>query len=260
MNVSNAATNTAPVANADLFLYVANLTRTINAPGLLRNDTDAQNNALAAQFVAGSLLNGGTLTCATAASPSICADGSFRYIRTTGNNNVSFSYRASDGLLLSEPAAGATVNLRVNTAPTTVGDNCSYDRSASTVTQPTRCTVLQTRVVRMNVVANDYDRNNPNSPNTLNNPTDGIGQTVVPGSMLITAVGSGVDVLANSTCGQGALGTAPGAAATIFNNCDGTLTVTMTATNTQNIVYSYRVGDDLGTQSNARQVTLSSAP
>ncbi len=35
---------------------------------------------------------------------------------------------------------------------------------------------------------------------------------------------------------------------------------TMTATNTQNVVYSYRVSDDLGAQSSARQVTLSSAP
>jgi hypothetical protein len=100
----------------------------------------------------------------------------------------------------------------------------------------------------------------PRSPNTLNNPTDGLGQTVVPGSMLITAVGSGVDVLANPACAQAALGASPGAAATIANNCDGTLMVTMTASNTQNIVYSYRVRDDLGAQSGARQVTLSSVP
>ncbi len=258
VTVNNGTANTAPLANADLFLYAPNVTRSVSAPGVLRNDTDAENNSLAAQFVAGSLVNGGTLTCATAASPSLCADGSFSYFRATGNNSVSFGYRASDGSLSS--AAAATVNLRVNTAPTTVGDNCSYGRGANSVTQPTRCTVTAPRTVWMKVVANDYDRNHPNSPNTLNNPTDGIGQTVVAASMLVTAVGSGVDVLANPACGQSALGTAPGVRATIANHCDGTVTVTMTATNTQNIVFSYRVRDDLGTRSSARQVTLSSAP
>ncbi len=258
VTVNNGAANTAPVANADLFLYVPNVTRTINAPGLLRNDSDAEGNPLAAQFVAGSLVNGGTLTCLALASPSVCADGSFSYLRATGNNNVSFGYRASDGAFSS--AAAATVNLRVNTAPTTVADNCSYTRSTNTVTQPTRCTIAAARTVRMNVVANDYDRNHPNSPNTLNNPTDGVGQTVVAGSMRITVVGSGVDVLANPACGQTALGTVPGTRATLTNNCDGTLTATMTASNTRNVVYSYRVSDDLGAQSSARQVTLSSVP
>ena len=52
------------------------------------------------------------------------------------------------------------------------------------MTQPARCTVTATRVVRMDVVLNDTDANV-----TTNAPTDGIGKTVVPGTMVITAAG-----------------------------------------------------------------------
>jgi hypothetical protein len=103
----------------------------------------------------------------------------------------------------------------------------------------------------MNVVLNDTDANV-----TTNAPTDGIGKTVRPETMVVTVAGTGVTVNANAACGQGSLGT--GTNATIDNNCDGTLTVTMSAANTSNIIYSYRVKDDLDAQSSARSVTLSS--
>ena len=252
-NIATATTQTAPtapIAVNDTVLYLANVVRTVNAPGplgigVLANDTQAENLPLTAQLVAGSLSGGGTLNLAS--------NGSFTYLRTTGSNTVSFRYRASAGSVLSQPATGATVNLRVDAAPTAAADNCSYDRSANTVTQPTRCTVTGTRVVRMNVVLNDTDANV-----TTNAPTDGIGKTVVPSTMVLTIAGTGVTVNANAACGQGALGT--GTNATIVNNCDGTLTVTMSATNTSNITYSYRVSDDLGAQSAVRAVTLSSVP
>ena len=252
-NIATATTQTVPIAVNDTFLYRANVLRTVNAPGplgvgVLANDTQAGNLTLTAQLVTGSLLGGGTLNLAS--------NGSFTYLRATGSNTVSFRYRASDGSALSEPATGATVNLRVDAAPTTVADNCSYDRSADTVTQPTRCSVpvTGTRTVKMNVVLNDTDSNV-----TTNAPTDGIGKTVVPGTMVVTVAGTGVRVN-DAACGQAALGTVPGTNATIVNNCDGTLTVTMTALNTSNITYSYRVSDDLGAQSTARAVTLSSVP
>jgi VCBS repeat-containing protein len=255
INTVNVAANTAPVANTDLFLYRANVTRTVNVPGTLGNDRDAENDPLTAKYVAGSLASGGTLTCPSSASTGICPDGSFSYFRALGSNYVSFRYRTSDGLLLSAPSFGATVSLRVDAAPVAVDDNCSYDRSANTVTQPARCTVMGFRTVLMNVAANDTDSNR-----TTNVPTDGVGKTVVPGSMLITAVGSGVNVLANTACGQGAQGIAPGTRATITNNCDGTVSVAMAAANSLSIGYSYRVSDDLGAQSGTRQVTLSSMP
>ncbi|MGZ8217517.1 Ig-like domain-containing protein [Methylomagnum sp.] len=254
-----APVNQPPVAVGDVFLYRANVARAVNPPGLLRNDTDPELNPLAARFVAGSLANGGTLTCPPTASPSLCPNGSFTYFRATGNNNVSFRYRADDGAALSEPATGATVSLRVDAAPTAVGDNCVYDRSANSVTQPTRCTVTALRTVRMNLAANDTDPNDPSLANASPKPTDGAGARVVPGTLLVTVAGTGVTVGANPACGQGALGTSA-TRAVIANHCDGSVTVTMTAGNTQNIGYSYRVSDDLGAPSAALGVTLSSVP
>ncbi len=200
-----------PTAVNDTFLYSAGVLRTVNAPGplglgVLANDTHPGNLPLTAQLVTGSLSGGGTLNLAS--------DGSFNYLRAPGSNTVSFRYRANDGSALSDPATGATVNMLVNAVPTTFGDNCLYDRSAISVTQPARCTVTGPRIVRMNVVLNDTDANV-----TTNAPTDGIGKTVVPSTMIITVAGAGVTVNANAACGQGALGT--GTNATIVNNCDG---------------------------------------
>jgi hypothetical protein len=212
---------------------------------VLANDTHPENLSLTAQLVPGSLTGGGTLNLAV--------DGSFTYLRTSNSNTVSFRYRANDASALSEPATGATVNMRVDAAPTTSADDCSYDRSANTVTQPARCTVTGSWVVLMNVVLNDTDSNV-----TTDAPTDGVGKTVVPSTMVVTAAGTGVSVTKNVACGQPALG--KGSNATIYNNCDGTLTVTMSAANTSNITYSYSVSDDLGAPSSARSVTLSSVP
>ena len=248
--VATATTQTAPTpptAVADTFLFRATILRTVNYAGplnlgVLANDTPT-NQPLAAVAV-GTLPTGVTLA-------------SNGVVTVNRSANTTFNYRASDGTLLSLPTTGALVTLRLDAAPTTVGDNCSYDRSANTVTQPTRCTVTGTLgnppVVQMNVVLNDTDANV-----TTNAPTDGVGKTVVPSTMVITVAGTGVTVNANAACGQSALGT--GTNATIVNNCDGTLTVTMSATNTSNITYSYRVSDDLGAQSAARAVTLSSVP
>ncbi len=247
-NIVTWITQIAPIAVNDTFLYRANVLRTVNLTGslglgVLANDLHPGNLPLTAQLVAGSLSGGGALN--------LLANGSLTYLRSTGSNTVSFRYRAGDGIALSEPTTGATVNMRVDVAPTTVSDNCSYDRSANTVTQPTRCTVTDVRVVRMNVVLNDTDANV-----TTNTPTDGIGKTVISNTMVVTVVGAGVTVNANAACGQVMLGT--GTNATIDNNCDGTLTVTMSAANAANINYSYRVSDDLGAQSAVRPVTLSS--
>jgi|CXWL01.1.fsa_nt_gi VCBS repeat-containing protein len=258
-NLSNSATatitviaNTAPTANGDTFLFRPNVLRTVNVAGplgsgVLMNDTDAENNALTAQYVAASLSGGGTLNFNT--------NGSFTYTKTTTASS-SFRYLANDGILLSLPATGTTVNLRADAAPTTVADNCLYTISSNTATVPARCIVLANKIIKMKVALNDTDSNT-----VTNIPSDGIGKTVVVNSAVITAVGSGVNVLANAQCGQVARGTAPGARGTIINNCDGTVTVTVAIGNNVNaIAYSYKVSDDLGAQSSARSVTLSVQP
>jgi serine protease AprX len=248
----NVIPNTAPTANSDTFLYRPNVVRSVNVAGslglgVLMNDTDAEDNALSAQYVASSLSGGGTL--------SLNANGSFTYIKAT-SANTSFRYRANDGILLSLPATGTTVNLRADAPPTTVADNCVYDISDNGATAPDRCAVLTNRTIRMAVTLNDTD------PNKVTNiPTDGIGSNVVPNSTIVASVGTGINVLANSQCGQAALGIVPAARGTITNNCDGTVTVTVASGNNLNAIgYSYRVSDDLRAQSSLRAVTLSVKP
>jgi|GEM_PF-385685 VCBS repeat-containing protein len=238
------ATNTAPVAvNDTSFLYRQNVLRTVNYAGplglgVLANDTDAENQALSAQVVTNPAA--GTLTLNSA--------GSFTYLRN-GTGNTTFTYRANDGQGVNNLSNNATVTMRTDAAPTANADNCLYDVSAQTVTQPARCSVTAPRVVRVNVALNDTDSNV-----TTNIPTDGVGKTVVPGSAVITAVGAvGVDVVA-SAC-QAAIPAGVGIArGTITNNCDGTVTIAIAAANTNSTIsYTYRIGDDLGALSNARQ-------
>ena len=107
------STNTAPVAANDTYSVNAGATLNVPAPGVLSNDTDAQNNQLTAVLVSGPA--SGTLT--------LNANGSFTYVAPatvpTGGS-ASFTYRASDGSLNSNTA---TVTITVNsTAPPAAGE------------------------------------------------------------------------------------------------------------------------------------------
>jgi VCBS repeat-containing protein len=257
-NLSNVATvsidvqgvtNTPPVAvNDTSFLYRQNVLRTVNYAGplglgVLANDSDGENQPLSAQVVTNPA--SGTLV--------MNSNGSFTYLRN-GTGNAAFTYRANDGQGVNNLSNTATVTMRTDAAPTAIGDNCAYDVSAQTVTQPARCSVNAAKVVTVNVALNDTDANT-----TTNVPTDGVGDAVVPGTAVMTAAGTGVNVAA-SAC-QAAIGAAPGARGTIVNNCDGTFTVTIAAANNSNSVsYSYRISDDLGAQSGVRGNTLTVQP
>src|SRR5207253_2177840 len=110
----------APVATNDSYSLNNNATLTVNAPGVLSNDTDADGNPLTAVATTGpnSLIvgpNHGTLT--------FNADGSFTYVpRLFFNGTDSFTYRAFDGVFFSNVATvNITVNA-VNVAPKAFGD------------------------------------------------------------------------------------------------------------------------------------------
>jgi Bacterial cadherin-like domain len=66
--------NVAPVAAGDTYTVAPNTTLTVTAPGVLANDSDANNDALTASLVAGPL--NGML--------SLHADGSFTYTSPHG--------------------------------------------------------------------------------------------------------------------------------------------------------------------------------
>ena len=99
--------NVAPVANADpAYSTDENITLSVSAPGVLGNDTDADNDPLMAVLVTN--VSSGTLT--------LNPDGSFDYVPNANFFGTdSFAYFANDGTTNS--ATSATVMITVNEVP-----------------------------------------------------------------------------------------------------------------------------------------------
>ncbi len=88
MTITITATNKAPTAAADAYSTAEDTTLTVNAPGVLGDDSDPDHDPLSAVLVSGP--SHGTLT--------LNADGSFTYSpKDNFNGTDSFTYRASDG-------------------------------------------------------------------------------------------------------------------------------------------------------------------
>jgi uncharacterized repeat protein (TIGR01451 family) len=107
--VSVTVANVPPVAVDDAYTLTGNTSLAVTAPGVLANDTDANNDPLTANLVAGPLIG----------SLSLQADGSFTYTPPIGYSGVvTFSYRANDGVADSN---AATVTLTVTPAVANLG-------------------------------------------------------------------------------------------------------------------------------------------
>jgi len=132
------AANDAPVAAADSYTVVAGQTLTVNAPGVLANDTDVDSGALKATLDTGVTAQQGTLTF----NPDQQGGFSFTPAATFAGIAI-FTYTVSDGSATSAPA---TVSLTVTNAAPTAG-NDSYS-----VTNGTTLTVSAP-----GVLANDVD-------------------------------------------------------------------------------------------------------
>ncbi|MBC2932516.1 tandem-95 repeat protein [Nocardioides sp. zg-1228] len=97
--------NAAPVAVADSYSTGADQVLTVDAPGVLGNDTDPDWNDVTATG----------LTQPAHGTVDLAGDGSFAYTPSDGFAGTdTFTYRASDGVAGSEPT---TVTIRVNAAP-----------------------------------------------------------------------------------------------------------------------------------------------
>jgi hypothetical protein len=95
--------NDAPVAVADTYVLAEGATLEVEAPGVLGNDIDVDEDTLRAVLV--ETTQNGTLN--------LNEDGSFSYQPNPGFNGTdTFTYRADDGMALSEPA---TVSIEVST-------------------------------------------------------------------------------------------------------------------------------------------------
>jgi Bacterial Ig domain len=123
----DAGTNEAPVANDDSFTVAKETILTVNAPGLLANDTDPNNDSLVVTGVTAKPANG------TIEANTLNADGSFRYLARLGFVGTdTFSYTVSDGFLTDVGTVTITVtDPTVNTPPSTTND--SYSTPQDTV-------------------------------------------------------------------------------------------------------------------------------
>ncbi len=100
VNVSNS--NDAPVAVNDAYTVTEGDTLSINAPGLLSNDTDADGNALSVTLT--------PVTPPSNGSVSLNADGAFSYTHDGSETvNDSFSYEITDGLVNATAVVSITV-------------------------------------------------------------------------------------------------------------------------------------------------------
>ena len=107
------AVNRPPTAQNDAYTTPEDQARTVAAPGVLANDTDPDDDVLAA--VLASDVSNGSLV--------LRANGSFTYTPDPGFNGTDqFTYRASDGAVSSAPATVTLTVTAVNDAPTAQPD------------------------------------------------------------------------------------------------------------------------------------------
>jgi VCBS repeat-containing protein len=107
------AVNDAPTAATDAYSTAEDTALTVDAPGVLGNDTDPDGDTLSAEL--GSGPSHGTL--------SLDADGSFIYTPAANfNGSDSFTYRASDGTLASNQATVTITITASNDGPTAADD------------------------------------------------------------------------------------------------------------------------------------------
>jgi VCBS repeat-containing protein len=120
-------TNQAPTAAADAYTTAEDTVLTVNTPGVLGNDSDPDGNTLSA--VLGSGPSHGTLT--------LNANGSFTYTPAADyHGSDSFTYRAGDGSLTSNPVTVTLTVSATNDPPTVAvaaGGTCGTDDHSGTV-------------------------------------------------------------------------------------------------------------------------------
>ncbi|GAB5405833.1 MAG: hypothetical protein Aurels2KO_40640 [Aureliella sp.] len=138
ISISVAAVNDLPVSASDSASLDQDTPLTVNAPGVLSNDSDVDGDSLTASLV----------TDPASGTVSLSADGSFTYTPATGFVGTdSFSYRANDGTGFGNTV---TVNLTVN--PVATGPMLSQG-IASGVTSSWQTITLPKSYTSMVVVA-----------------------------------------------------------------------------------------------------------
>jgi VCBS repeat-containing protein len=145
--VSLSVGNVPPTAGDDSYTAVAGTTLTVNAPGVLTNDSDPDSSSLTAAKVSDPAH--GSLT--------LSANGSFSYVPASGFTGPdSFTYKASDGIAQSQVATVRIVVTAVNLPPTAI--NIAPAAAADTYS-----TTVQTPLIvpAPGLLGNDNDPDSP---------------------------------------------------------------------------------------------------
>jgi VCBS repeat-containing protein len=122
VSITASAVNDAPVAVDDAYTTDEDVTLSINAPGVLSNDSDLDGDTLTAVLVSG--VSHGTLT--------LNSDGSLDYTPEANFNGTdTFTYHASDGSLDSNAATVSITVSAVNDAPVANDDSYTTDEDTS---------------------------------------------------------------------------------------------------------------------------------
>ena len=131
------ASGAAPVAADDSFEGVEDQTLTVDAPGVLANDSDADGDSLTAVL----------LTDPANGSVTLAADGSFSYQPNENfEGSDTFTYAANDGVINSSPATVTLTIAGVNDAPVAQGETYSTGVNETLVAFPEE-----------GILANDFD-------------------------------------------------------------------------------------------------------
>jgi VCBS repeat-containing protein len=113
VTITVTAANDAPAADDDTYSTTEDIALTVNAPGVLGNDSDPDHDSLSAVRVSGP--SHGTLT--------LNANGSFTYTPASNfNGSDAFTYRANDGTVDSNQATVSISVTAVNDTPTAADD------------------------------------------------------------------------------------------------------------------------------------------
>ena len=155
--------NTAPVGKADAYTTESGKALTVPAPGVLANDTDAENNTLTATDV----------TQPASGTVTLDPNGSFTYTPAAGfTGSTFFTYTANDGRAKSAPTrVDLTVTAPANSAPTGRPDTYTTDQDTAL------------RVPAPGVLANDTDaENNTLTATDVTQPINGTVTLAADGS------------------------------------------------------------------------------
>ncbi len=136
VNVDVSNTNDAPVAVNDSYTLIEGGTLSTAAPGLLSNDTDADNDNLSVTPIPVSLPNNGSVTLNT--------DGSFTYVHDGSETSSDrFMYEITDGLMTATAVVSITITAPQNNTPV--------------ITSPNTATIAENTTAVMTVTATDAD-------------------------------------------------------------------------------------------------------